>query len=198
MALPNERGDREQQKFVETDGGNVAVRVQDSSINGLDTGNSTTTELAINDEFVGTWLDVTSYEAVQVSLSTKAKGTLYMEWANSNSDTSTWAADFREQFDNPGQKEFLIRRNQRAQYFRVRYLNDGFAQTDMILNTFQGTFNAPHDAVRLRGADGKQVTVVEQDGRIDLSVADRHAENLLQNIYDELVRQTSLLERIME
>jgi hypothetical protein len=198
MALPPEVGDREVQKFVETDAGDVAVRVQDANINGLDSGNSTTVELPTNQEFKGTWIDVTSYQAVQVSLSTENRGTLFMEWSSSNTDTASDAAEFIEDFDVPGGKQFLIRRNHRAQYYRTRYLNNGFGQTKMILSTFLGEFNAPKDAVRLRDEDGNEANMLLQDGDYTLSSADRTTQVILGNILDQLIYLNEKIDIIME
>ena len=198
MALPTERGDREYQKFVETDQGYVAVRVQGADINGLDPGNSSTVELPKNTEFIGTWLDATSYEAVQVSLLVQNKGTLYLEWATTNSATATDAAEFSHHFDIIGGQEYLIRKNHRAQYYRTRYLNNGFAQTAMILQTFQGAFNPPDDAVRLRDAAGNQAAMVLKDGNYRLMTADPTASNLLGNIHEELIKLNEKISNIME
>ena len=198
MVLPGERGDREYQKFVETDQGEVAVRVQGADINGLDPGNSTTVELPKNTEFIGTWLDATSYEAVQVSLSVQNKGTLYLEWTTDNSSTAADAAEFGHQFDIRGGQEYLIRKNHRAQYYRTRYLNDGFAQTAMILQTFQGSFNPPDDAVRLRDAAGNQAAMVFRDGNYRLMNTDPTVSNLLGNIHEELIKLNEKISNIME
>jgi hypothetical protein len=200
MALPPEVGDREVQKFVETDAGEVAVRVQDAAGNALDSGNSSQVELGVNQQFKGTWLDVSSYPAVQVSLSTDHQGTLYMEWTSDNTQTGDFDAEFKIEVDNPGNTEFVIRRNHRAQYYRTRYLNDGFAQTGMKLNTFHGEFNAPHDGVRLRGNgfNGEFVDVRTSSRQTSLATSDMEARILLENICDELKKQTALLEQIAE
>ena len=203
MVLPTERGDREYQKFVETDAGNVAVRVQGSDINGLDPGNSTVIELPVGGSFIGDWLDVTSYKAVQVSLLTRTKGTLFMEWTSDTTGVSAntigeFDAEFSEDYNNPGNKEMLIRRNHRARYYRTRYINNGFAQTRMILTTFQGEFNAPDDAVRIRDAAGNQAGMVYKDGCHRLMVTDPTADNLLGNIHEELIKLNEKLTAIME
>lgn len=195
MALPNEVGDREVQKFVETDAGKVAVRVQGSDINGLDTGNSTTVELGTNEEFIGTWLDASSYKAVFVSLSTQHRGTLYIEWSSVNTDT---IAEFVDQHDVIGGQEYRIRNNHRARYYRTRYLNNGFAQTRMILNTFQGEFNAPDDAVRIRDAAGNQADMLWRDGKYMLMTTDPVADNMLRNIYSVLSEINENIKNIME
>jgi hypothetical protein len=200
MALPPEVGDREYQKFVETDAGDVAVRVLDAAGNAIDDGNSSLIELGKNQQFVGTWLDVSSYHSVQVSLRTDHKGTLFMEWATINTATGDFDWDFQEQFDNPGGKDFLIRRNHRAQYYRTRYLNDGFAQVDMKLTTFQGDFNAPFDAQRLRGksAENEFVDAVMKDRLTAIATADTQNRILLERICEEMEKQTALLEQITE
>jgi hypothetical protein len=195
MVLPNELGDREVQKFVETDAGKVAVRVQGSDINGLDTGNSTTVELGTNQEFIGTWLDVSSYKAVQVSLSTQNKGTLFIEWSSENTDTTSNGGEFTDEHDIVGGQEYLIRHNHRAQYYRT---NNGFAQTRMILNTFQGEFNAPHDAVRLRDDEGNEVKTLHMDSIFHLATHDPSAYNLLVGIFNGIMENNELLRSIAE
>jgi hypothetical protein len=200
MALPPEVGDREVQKFVETDAGDVAVRVMDANGNAIDDGNSSTTELSRNDQFKGTWLDVSGYEAVQLSLRTDHKGTLYMEWTTDNTATGDFDRDFYEEFDNPGGKDFLIRRNHRAKYYRTKYLNDGFAQVNMRLTTFQGSFNAPFDAQRLRGksAENEFVDAITKDRITAIAASDTQNRILLERICDEMEKQTALLEQITE
>jgi hypothetical protein len=203
MTLPPEVGDREYQKFVETDAGDVAVRVQGSDINGLDPGNSTVIELPINGQFIGAWLDVNGYSAVQVSLLTQNKGTLYMEWTNDEAGVTAdtigeFDAQFSETTDNPGKHEFLIRRNHKARYYRTRYLNNGFAQTNMHLTTFQGKFNAPDDAMRIRDAAGNQANLHQMDSAWNLATHDTSAYNLLNGIWSELKRANQLLESIAE
>jgi hypothetical protein len=199
MALPPEVGDREVQKFVETDAGDVAVRTMDASGNTLDAGNSTTDDLPVNQQFKGTWLDVTGFSSAQVSLKTQNKGTLYLEWSSVNTATGNFDSEFTEQFDNPGKREFLIRKNHRARYFRTRYLNNGFAQTAMVLSTFHGVFNAPHDAVRLTGKGNSDlVSVLKKDGTITIQARDRELFNLLHGIMEQLTIQTELLKAILE
>jgi hypothetical protein len=198
MALPPELGDREVQKFVETDAGKVAVRVQGSDINGLDTGNSTTVELGTNQEFIGQWLDVSSYKAVFVSLATQHRGTLYIEWSSVNTDNTSTGAEFSDSHNAIGGQEYLYRHNHKAQYYRTRYLNNGFAQTRMILNTFQGEFNAPDDAVRIRDREGNQADMLRRDGKYLLMTADPVADNMLRHICDELKKLNQNIESIME
>lgn len=203
MALPPEVGDREHQKFVETDHGDVAVRVQGADINGLDTGNSTVIALPINGQFIGSWLDVNGYSAVQVSLLTQNKGTLYMEWTNDEAGVTAgtigeFEAQFSEVTDNPGKQEFLIRRNHKGRYYRTRYLNNGFAQTSMVLTTFQGKFNPPDDAMRIRDAAGNQAALHQMDSVWNLATHDTSTYNLLNGIFTQLQKANELLAAIAE
>jgi hypothetical protein len=192
MALPSERGDREQQKFIEDDFGNVAVRNQASNINAISSGNSTQTELAPNQEFTGTWTDVSSFPSVMVSVQTRTEGTIYMEWS---ADGSTM--NHSDSYDIDPNNPLMIRRNVRMQYYRTRYLNGGDSQTDMILTTFFGGFPPPGNGVHINGGpDGGVAGVVLKDGTYRLEIIDHDTRNLLENINDHLEKVVDLLKEI--
>jgi hypothetical protein len=167
--------------------------------NTLDLNNSTTTELGRNAQYKGAWVDVTAFSGVLISLTTQNIGTLYTEWTTDETSTGDFDAEFSEQFDNPGKAEFMFRYNHRARYFRVRYLNNGFAQTSFVLQVFHGKFNAATDAQRLRGKEeNTTVDVIQKDRLTQLATSDTQVRNLLQNISDEMEKQTALLEQILE
>ena len=58
--------------------------------------------------------------------------------------------------------------------------------------------SAGTQSIKLVGPDDDIANVLTRDGNKSLSVVDLRAESLLQNIYDQLLLQTALLEQITE
>ena len=139
MALPPEVGDREVQKFVETDFGNVAVRTQPSNVNALSAANSTTTELGISQTFTGAWVDVSSFPSVFVTGQVDVPGgTVVFQWSD---DGST--VQLEERFDVRDGIPRNLRSTVKKRYYRTVYDNGPNVQINFSLNTFFGNIPSP-------------------------------------------------------
>ena len=162
MALPREIGDREVQKFVETDGGKVAVRTQTSNINGVATANSTTDNLSAAASFTGAWTDVSSYPAVMASVKSDQIGTLYMEF----SDLSSGDAKSSLSYAVAANIIEVHRLSTTNQYYRTRYVNGSVDQTSFYITTMFGTFAAlaaPSNLILGQDADATVVRTISEE-----------------------------------
>lgn len=195
MALPPEIGDREVQKFVETDDGKVAVRTQPANINGLSTGNSTTTPLGSNETFTGVWADVMQYPSVLVSAATDVEGTLFLEFSDTGIGEST---DF-DQFIVEPTITTVERVTIRKRYYRTRFENGIPAENRLSINTLFGDFPSPvDDTIILKGKDGNEINALMNNGLNELSTHDSSTYNFLFEILEEMRKQTKLLTQILE
>ena len=195
MALPPEIGDREVQKFVETDDGKVAVRTQDANINGLSIGNSTTTPLGSNATFTGVWADVMMYPSILVSAATDIQGTLYLEFSDTGSGVST---DFNS-FTVYPTITTVERVTVRKRYYRTRFENGIPAQGRLSINTLFGDFPSPvSDKVSIKGPDGEDISVDMHNGVNATAVHDFQVHNIMLDTLAEMKKQTELLKEIVE
>jgi hypothetical protein len=162
MALPPEVGDREVQKFVETDAGRVAVRIQDEYVNGVSTDNSTTTSLAGNATYTGTWVDVSGYDSVMTATKADQTGTLYMEF----SETNTGSARSSLTYSIAANINEVHRLSVTNRYYRTRFVNDSTDQTDFMLTTLFGghtALAAPSNLTQGLDADAVMVRVISEE-----------------------------------
>ena len=162
MALPTTVGDREFQKFVETDAGDTAVRTQPSNINGVSTGNSTVTLLTGSSTYTGAWTDVSSYPGVMTSAKSDQSGTLYMEFSDTNTGSGKSILTYNCAANVPEVHRLSITN----QYYRTRYTNDSTDQTSFYLTTLFGEFenlSAPRNLIVGQDADAALVRVVSEE-----------------------------------
>lgn len=196
MALPNEVGDREKQKFVEDDFGKVAVRTQDSNVNAISGGNTSTTVLGVGATFTGVWSDVSGYDAVTVSVQTNADGQLRMQFSESASPTRpTVETKFHvEGGEFQSQKLPVVYR-----YYRTVYENDGSAQTAFSLTTLLGGRPDPTgEPVILRHNSGKDVYVRLRNGIYELAAHDAQMHQTMKDILLVLNQMNCTLTEMQE
>ena len=175
MALPNEVGDREQQKFVEADDGSVAVRIQPSNIGGLLVANTTTTPLAGDATYTGTWTDVSQYTSAVVACLTDAAGILYVEFSDDGSGDAEQNFEYHVRADTSEEHRHTVTRR----YLRVRYVNGSDAQTTFGLSTIMGSHTAlsvPLDGALSHDADSTPVRAIPMEHDI---VRGKRSEYLL-------------------
>lgn len=108
--------------------GHLIVENENNGI--VSTVNSTSTPLGIGGTFTGDWEDILNYASISVLGTTNVVGTLYGESSSDgiNVDRSTLLTDGTS---NIGVHNLIPV----ARYFRVRYVNDGVAQTTFRLQT---------------------------------------------------------------
>ena len=196
MALPPEIGDREHQKFVETDFGSVAVRTQNAYQNGLSVANSTTDELGASEVFTGTWTDVNSYPSVLVSAQVDVPGgTVIMEW----SDTGTGAAEYQERFVIMDGVTRTERSTVKKRYYRTVYDNVPNQQGHFSLNTFFGDIPAPvNGTIGIGDSEDNPVAIRKENRIYVMETHDSVAHNVLEDILVEMKKHTELLTQILE
>ena len=195
MALPPEIGDREQQKFVEDDFGNVAVRVQPTNVNALSVGNSSTTELGISATFTGVWVDVSSFPSVFVTGQIDVPGgTVVFQWSD---DGST--IQLEERYDVRDGIPRNLRSTVKKRYYRTVYDNGPNKQVNFSLNTFFGDIPAPsNDTMSIGDAEDNVVNIAYEDGIHKFATKDATTVNLLIDMLSEIRTQTDLLKQILE
>jgi hypothetical protein len=194
MVLPSERGDREYQKFVETDQGEVAVRVQPSDINGISPGNSSTEELEAGETYTGQWEDVTSWSAVTVAVTASAVGQIRMQFA----DTSTATTPiYEEKFHVEGGVFEAQKLPVLYQYYRTVYENDGSVQTGFTMATLYGSRPDPvGEPVVMRSSSNEDIGTRKKDGHQELIVHSPRMFDTLEQINKTLKNMNSVIERI--
>ena len=195
MALPPEIGDREQQKFVEDDFGNVSVRGQAANINGISAENTSTALLAANAAFVGSWTDVSSYDSVLYSVITDEPGHMEMQFNSTGTGLPLTIDRFEIEPTVHQTRNLPIK----YQYYRTVYTNAGFNQTQFALATMFGSHPSPTgEPVLVSDKDGFPVRVSHRDNIRMIEVHDHETHSTMQDILGELKEQTTLLNLILE
>lgn len=117
----------------------------------VSTENSTTTLLDIDEVFTGQWVETLGYSEIIVTISAvganSATDGLRVEWSMDgvdvhDADVFTITASSSKTFSFPCQ----------AQYMRVKYTNDGVAQTDFHLQTLLKRYASKGSSHRLKDA----------------------------------------------
>lgn len=130
---------------VDDNGGSLTVdgTVAVSSVGGtvstslpgfVSAGNATTTPLAANATFTGTWEDLRDYATLSVTVYANvesAAGGLQFQWSG-DGVTEDESEDITISASHPGRAMAF---NVRGRYLRIRYTNGGTAQTTFRLNT---------------------------------------------------------------
>jgi len=180
MPLPNNINDREYQKFILDQNGNVSVRMQDSYKPYLDSSNSTTTALGAagtyNAGASDGWVDVSGYISVVTACLADQNGTLYMEF----SDTGSGSADSSLTYAVTANINEVHKLTITRQYYRTRYLNGSVAQSSFEITTIIGDFGTLTAPLNLSlGQDADAMAVRTIEGEQDIAEGKRSGYSIV-------------------